>query len=90
MKSNLFLFLFLTVFSLNVYAHGSAAANVFYDVPWTPVNISIFPLHLFSPSHTDVYGIYLSPGIIGIGKKVPHRGFVTESHNDFSLEISGS
>ena len=70
MKSKLFLFLFLTVFSLNVYAHGSAAANVFYDVQWTPVNISIFPLHLFSPSHTDVYGMYLSLGIIGIGKNV--------------------
>ena len=26
MKSKLFLFLFLTVFTLNVYAHGSASA----------------------------------------------------------------
>ncbi|MBO7327185.1 MAG: hypothetical protein J6W00_00265 [Lentisphaeria bacterium] len=24
------------------------------------------------------------------GKKLPHRGFVTKSHIDFSLEISGN
>ena len=36
MKSKLFLFLFLTVFTLNVYAHGGASA--IYGVKWTPVN----------------------------------------------------
>ena len=66
MKSKLFLFLFLTVFSLNVYAHGGAFA--IYGVKWTPVNIVAFPIALFNPGETEVYGILFSPGM-GISKK---------------------
>ena len=61
MKSKLFLFLFLTVFSLNVYAHGGASA--IYGVKWTPVNIVSFPIAIFYPEETEVRGILLSPGL---------------------------
>ena len=61
MKSKLFLFLFLTVFTLNVYAHGSASA--IYGVKWTPVNIVSFPIAIFYPEETEVRGILLTPGL---------------------------
>ena len=66
MKSKLFLFLFLTVFSLNVYAHGGASA--IYGVKWTPVNIVSFPIAIFNPGETEVRGILLSPGV-GMSEK---------------------
>jgi hypothetical protein len=66
MKSKLFLFLFLTVFSLNVYAHGGASA--IYGVKWTPVNIVSFPIAIFNPGETEVRGILLSP-IVGMSEK---------------------
>ena len=66
MKSKQFLFLFLTVFSLNVYAHGGASA--IYGVKWTPVNIVSFPIAIFNPGETEVRGILLSPGV-GMSEK---------------------
>jgi hypothetical protein len=66
MKSKLFLFLFLTVFTLNVYAHGGASA--IYGVKWTPVNIVSFPIAIFNPGETEVRGILLSP-IVGMSEK---------------------
>ena len=66
MKSKLFLFLFLTVFTLNVYAHGGASA--IYGVKWTPVNIVSFPIAIFNPGETEVRGILLSPSV-GMSKK---------------------
>jgi hypothetical protein len=66
MKSKLFLFLFLTVFSLNVYAHGGASA--IYGVKWTPVNIVSFPIAIFNPGETEVRGILLSPSV-GMSEK---------------------
>ena len=66
MKSKPFLFLFLTVFSLNVYAHGGASA--IYGVKWTPVNIVSFPIAIFNPGETEVRGILLSPGV-GMSEK---------------------
>ena len=66
MKSKLFLFLFLTVFSLNVYAHGGASA--IYGIKWTPVNIVSFPIAIFNPGETEVRGILLSPGV-GMSEK---------------------
>ena len=66
MKSKLFLFLFLTVFTLNVYAHGGASA--IYGVKWTPVNIVSFPIAIFNPGETEVRGILLSPSV-GMSEK---------------------
>ena len=66
MKSKLFLFLFLTVFTLNVYAHGGASA--IYGVKWTPVNIVSFPIAIFHPGETEVRGILLSPSV-GMSEK---------------------
>jgi len=64
------LILFSAVFTSGVYAHGSLHADLFGDVSWTPVNVSIFPVHLFFPLETDVRGVYLSPGSVGYCKNL--------------------
>ena len=60
MKKLLLLFV-VSIFSLNVYAHGGAFA--IRGVRWTPVNIVAFPIALFDPGETEVYGILFSPGM---------------------------
>ena len=62
----------LTLFSFNLFAHGTewiAAAVLFKDAKWTPVQISFWPVHLCSP-RTDVYGLAVSPGLVGFADKV--------------------
>ena len=66
MKKILLLLLFLTMFSFNAFAHGGASA--IYGVKWTPVNIVAFPIALFNPGETEVYGILFSPGM-GMSEK---------------------
>ena len=63
----LLLLIVVSIFSLNVYAHGGASA--IRGVRWTPVNIVAFPIALFDPEETAVYGILFSPGF-GVSKKV--------------------
>ena len=66
MKKILLLLLFLAMFSFNAFAHGGASA--IYGVKWTPVNIVSFPISLFNPGETEVYGILFSPGM-GMSEK---------------------
>ena len=64
----LLLLIVVSIFSLNVYAHGGASA--IRGVRWTPVNIVAFPIALFDPEETEeVYGILFSPGF-GVSKEV--------------------
>jgi len=58
------------ILSFNVYAHGSLQVDLLGEVSWTPVNISIFPIHLFSPLHTDIRGVYLAPGLVGFARNI--------------------
>ena len=58
------------ILSFNVYAHGSLQVDLLGEVSWTPVNISIFPIHLFSPLHTDIRGVYLAPGLVGLAPNI--------------------
>ena len=72
MKMKKFLLLtLLTLFSLNVYAHGTEwiGAAIFKDAKWTPVQISLWPGHLCSPM-AKVYGLAVSPGLFSFCKKV--------------------
>lgn len=62
----LLLLIVVSIFSLNVYAHGGASA--IHNVRWTPVNIVAFPIALFNPGETEVYGILFSPGM-GMSEK---------------------
>ena len=62
----LLLLIVVSIFSLNVYAHGGASA--IRGVRWTPVNVVAFPIALFDPGETDVYGILFSPGM-GMSEK---------------------
>ena len=62
----LLLLIVVLIFSLNVYAHGGASA--IRGVRWTPVNIVAFPIALFDPEETEVYGILFSPGM-GMSRK---------------------
>lgn len=65
MKMKKFLLLtLLTLFSLNVHAHGTEwiGAAIFKDAKWTPVQISLWPGHLCSPM-AKVYGLAVSPGL---------------------------
>ena len=66
----LLLVLCVAILSFNVYAHGSLQVDLLGEVSWTPVNISIFPIHLFSPLHTDVRGVYLAPGLVGLAPNI--------------------
>ena len=63
----LLLLIMIAIFSLNVYAHGGASA--IRGVRWTPVNIVAFPIALFDPGETEVYGVLFSPGF-GVSKEV--------------------
>ena len=63
----LLLLIMVSIFSLNVYAHGGASA--IRGVRWTPVNIVAFPIALFDPGETEVYGVLFSPGF-GVSKEV--------------------
>ena len=62
----LLLLIVVSIFSLNVYAHGGASA--IHNVRWTPVNIVAFPIALFNPGDTEVRGILFSLGI-GMSEK---------------------
>ena len=66
----LLLILCSAILSFNVYAHGSLQVDLLGEVSWTPVNISILPIHLFSPLDTDIRGVYLSPGLVGLAKNI--------------------
>ena len=57
--------------SLNVHAHGEQlwGISLFKNASWTPFQFSFWPLHLVSPK-ADVYGISLSPGLVGPGNRV--------------------
>ena len=61
----------LTLFSCNLFAHGEQffGTGIIKDAKWTPLQISIWPVHLCSP-RTDVYGLAVSPGLIGFGNRV--------------------
>ena len=59
-------------FTLNVHAHGEQWLGVEIlakDIKWSPVQISIWPVHLCNPM-TEIYGVLLSPGIFGFADKV--------------------
>ena len=62
----LLLLIVVSIFSLNVYAHGGASA--IHNVRWTPVNIVAFPIALFNPGDTEVRGILFSLGM-GMSEK---------------------
>ena len=47
----LLLLIVVSIFSLNVYAHGGSSA--IRGVRWTPVNIVAFPIALFDPEETE-------------------------------------
>ena len=85
----LLLLIMVSIFSLNVYAHGGASA--IRGVRWTPVNIVAFPIALFDPEETEVYGVLFSPGF-GASKEVYgiNSGIVTavlENSYGISLNI---
>ena len=68
----LLLLVTLSFFTLNVHAHGGQWLGftvLAKDVKWSPVQISLWPVHLCNP-RTDIYGILLSPGIFGFADKV--------------------
>ena len=68
----LLLLVALSFFTLNVHAHGGqwlGFAVLAKDVKWSPVQISLWPVHLCNP-RTEIYGILLSPGIFGFADKV--------------------
>ena len=72
MLKKLFLLILLSLLSLNVFAHGEqwlGFAVLAKDVKWSPVQISLWPVHLCNPRAT-IYGILLSPGIFGFADKV--------------------
>ncbi len=68
----LLLLVALSFFTLNVHAHGEqwlGFAVLAKDVKWSPVQISLWPVHLCNP-RAGIYGILLSPGIFGFADKV--------------------
>ena len=68
----LLLLVALSFFTLNVHAHGEQWLGftvLAKDVKWSPVQISLWPVHLCNPRAT-IYGILLSPGIFGFADKV--------------------
>ena len=71
MKKKLLLLLLTVFVSLNLHAHGEQLYGIAFikNASWTPFQISLWPWHLFSP-RTDVYGIALSPGLIGGGNRI--------------------
>ena len=68
----LLLLVALSFFTLNVHAHGEQWLGftvLAKDVKWSPVQISLWPVHLCNPRAT-IYGVLLSPGIFGFADKV--------------------
>ena len=65
------LLILLPLLSLNVFAHGNEwiGSAIIKDAKWSPVQISLWPVHLCNPRAT-IYGILLSPGIFGFADKV--------------------
>ena len=62
----------LSFFPLNVHAHGEQLFGIgvlVKNVEWSPVQISIWPVHLCNP-RSEIYGVLLSPGIFGFAQKV--------------------
>lgn len=71
--------LVLSFFSCNLFAHGRSdpglgqflGGGLLHDIKWTPLQISIWPLHLCSPCCKPVvYGLAVSPGWLGVASKV--------------------
>jgi|GEM_PF-789950 len=71
MRKKLLPLLLAVSVSLNVHAHGEQlwGISLFKNASWTPFQFSFWPLHLVSPK-ADVYGISLSPGLVGLGNRV--------------------
>ena len=71
MLKKILLLAVLTLFSCNLFAHGEQffGTGIIRDAKWTPLQISVWPVHLCSP-RTDVYGLAVSPGLIGFGNRV--------------------
>lgn len=85
MFKKIFLMALIALLPLQIFAHGmewAVAGTIVRDADWTPVQINIFPIHLFS-IQTDVYGIVLSPGLLGGGQHVCGLscGVVIGAHN---------
>lgn len=71
MLKKILLLAVLTLFTCNLFAHGEQffGTGIIRDAKWTPLQISVWPVHLCSP-RTDVYGLAVSPGLIGFGNRV--------------------
>ena len=84
----LLLLIVVSIFSLNVYAHGGASA--ISGVRWTPVNIVAFPIALFDPEETEVYGILFSPGMGMSAKNVygANLGIATLTRKCYGVSIN--
>ena len=63
------LFTVFVLFALNVYAHDVLYGTaIFKNARWSPIQISLWPLHLFG-GETGICGVNLSPGLLGGCKK---------------------
>ena len=71
MLKKFFLLTLLTLLSLNVFAHGNEwiGSAIIKDAKWSPVQISLWPLHLCG-GETTIYGLNFSPGLFGFSRKV--------------------
>lgn len=90
MKKKFLLLLLAGFISLNVHAHGNPWGIAFIkNASWTPFQFSLWPLHLFSP-RTDVYGLALSPGLIGGGNRVCGLscGIVFGHNTNYALAVN--
>ena len=91
MKKKLLLLLLTVFVSLNAHAHGEQLLGIvfFKNASWTPFQFSFWPWHLFSP-RTDVYGIALSPGLIGWGNRVCGLscGIVFVQNTNYGLAVN--
>ena len=90
MKRKLLLLLLTVFVSLNIHAHGNPWGISFIkSASWTPFHFSFWPFHLFSP-RTDVYGIALSPGLIGGGNRIYGLscGIVFGQNTNYGLAVN--
>jgi len=67
----LIVILFSLFFVSSIYAHGVEwfGTSIIKDNKWTPLQISLWPVHLCDPA-SNVYGIAVSPGLVGGVKSV--------------------
>ena len=90
MKKKFLLLLLAVSVSLNVHAHGNPWGITFIkSASWTPFQFSLWPLHLFSP-RTDVYGLALSPGLIGGGNRIYGLscGIIFVQNSNYGLAVN--